>query len=233
MLLLLIALAPSAALIIYFYRKDKYEKEPLSLLLKAFFAGFFVTFLIIVVELILMFAAAGIKSQIIRIFFFSFVIAACVEEGFKFLVFKLLIYKNKEFNEPYDGILYAVMISLGFATLENIFYVISFYLKAGFAGMVSVGIERAILAVPMHALAAVIMGYYLGMAKLTRDKRLEKKYIFAGLGLAILAHGFYDFFILFNTAFSLICMLILGLFCIIFSLKAIKLHTENSPFKNE
>ena len=233
MLLLVIALAPSIALIIYFYSKDKYEKEPLSLLIKAFFAGFFVTFLVVVFELILMFAAVRITEQILRIFFFAFVIAAGVEEGFKFLVFRLLIYKNKEFNEPYDGILYAVMISLGFATMENIFYVVSFYLKAGFKGIVTVGIERAILAVPLHALAAVIMGYYFGMAKTTKDKALEKKYIFAGLGLAILAHGFYDFFLLFNSVFSFICLLILGFFCLIFSLKAIKLHTENSPFKNE
>ncbi|MDP2923603.1 MAG: PrsW family glutamic-type intramembrane protease [Candidatus Omnitrophota bacterium] len=291
MLAVIVAVAPVAALIIYFYHKDKYDKEPLSLLIKAFFGGFFVTFLVLIVQLILTFALAQTKGVILRIFLFSFVIAAIIEEGFKFLVFRLLIYKNKEFNEPYDGILYAVMISLGFATLENLCYVILFYFKLGLVGMFSVGLQRAILAVPMHALAGVLMGYYFGMAKFTplekvhpvrnlflmgqasevggenkeadggielpsaytarpvrkefsngvkecssltgftKDKALEKKYIYIGLGLAILAHGFYNFFVLFNIIFSFLCLLILGAFCIIFAIKAIKIHTENSPFK--
>jgi RsiW-degrading membrane proteinase PrsW (M82 family) len=73
-----------------------------------------------------------------------------------------VLYNNKNFNEPFDGIVYAVIVSMGFATIENIIYVFQY----GFA----TGILRLFTAVPAHAAFGILMGYFLGKAKFTHGK---------------------------------------------------------------
>lgn len=232
MLIVVVAIAPVLALIIYFYHRDKYEKEPLGLLLKAFLGGAIVTILIMLVEGFLSILIRPVNIFVIKIFLMAFLIAGLVEEGLKFSVFKFLIYRNKEFNEPYDGILYSVMISLGYATLENIAYVMLAFFKEGFVGIAYVGISRAIFAVPGHALFAIIMGYYFGLAKFTKNKTLEGKYMYKGLGLAILAHGLYDFLLFTRSWLGILFMIVLFIYCWRISLKTIRVQVEKSPFKD-
>ncbi|MCM8786599.1 MAG: PrsW family glutamic-type intramembrane protease [Candidatus Omnitrophica bacterium] len=195
-LLLTISIAPSLALVIYFYHKDKYEKEPLELLGKAFLFGLFSVFIALPIELILSLPLLFIKSGIFKIVYISFIVAGFVEEFIKFSIFKLLIYDNKEFNEPYDGILYCVIISLGFATFENIMYVLTAFFEFGIFGSLSVGVMRSLFSVPVHAFIALIMGYFFSKAKFSPDKNLEKFYIIKGLLIAIFLHGTFDFFAL-------------------------------------
>lgn len=233
MYIIIIAIAPVVALAIYFYKKDKYEKEPLSLLVRAFLNGFIVSFLAIIIEGILMVLIKPIKLFPLKIILKSFVVAGLTEEWCKFYVFRSLIYKNKNFNEPYDGIIYAVMIALGFAALENIGYVAAAHFKLGFLGTVNVGTFRALFAVPAHASWGVIMGYYFGLAKFANNKKIEQKYISKGLGLAILAHALYDFFIFTKTILGAIYMIAVFNFCWKFSSKAINIQVEKSPFKNQ
>ena len=113
---------------------------------------------------------------------------ALVEELSKWLVFMLLVWKNKNFDYRYDGIVYAVSASLGFAALENILYVISYG--------TGVSIGRAIFAIPGHATFGVFMGYWLSRAKTfwLDDKKIRMRIckLFA-LGVPMLIHGFYDF----------------------------------------
>ena len=233
MFVLIVAISPAIALILYFYHKDKYEKEPLALLAKAFFAGAGMTFLAIVLELTIDLAIVqSVKDFFLNILLKSFLLAGLVEEGLKFLVFKRLIYDNKEFNEPYDGIMYAVMISLGFATLENIMYVGVAHFKLGVFGSLMCGIPRATLAVPAHAFFAVIMGYYLGLAKFCVDRKIEQSNIYKGLSLAILAHGLYDFFIFSRTSAGALYLLMLMIFCWGFCLKAVRIQAEKSKFRD-
>jgi RsiW-degrading membrane proteinase PrsW (M82 family) len=231
MFILIVSIAPVAALLIYFYKKDKYEKEPLKLLAKAFGGGVLITFFVLLVGIPISIAINSINNFILQIFLRAFVGAAFLEEAFKFCAFKFIIYRNKEFNEPYDGILYAVMVSLGFAALENIGYLINAHFDFGFLGIVQVGAMRAIFAVPAHAMFGVIMGYYLGLAKFSRDENLEYKYILKGLGFAILAHGLYDFFLFTGTWLGFSFMVVLFLVCVGLSMKAMRIHIENSPFK--
>jgi RsiW-degrading membrane proteinase PrsW (M82 family) len=161
-----------------------------------------------------------------------FLVAGSVEEGLKFLVFKRLIYDNKEFDEPYDGIMYAVMISLGFATTENIMYVALSYFKMGICGTLMCGSFRALSAVPAHAFFAVIMGYYLGLAKFCADRERQREYIYKALGLAVLTHGLYDFFILSRTPAGVIYFFVLMIFCWNFCLRAVRIQVEKSKFKD-
>lgn len=151
----------------------------------------------------------------------AFVVVAGSEELVKFLAVYIYPFKRNAFNEPVDGIVYSVMASMGFATLENILYV--FELGIG------TGLLRMFTAVPAHAAFGVVMGYYMGLAKF--DKENRTKLLAKGLLFAILLHGAYDFFLFQENipALALLAFVALGL-GIRFSRKMIKEHQENSPF---
>lgn len=197
MLLLAAAVAPSAALLYYFYARDKYEKEPRLMLLKAFLLGGGLVIPVLFIEMRLHIFDIS-SSNLFTAGYTAFVVAGLVEESFKFLFFFLYIWKNREFNEMYDGIVYSVFISLGFATVENLAYVLS----TGF----STAIVRSFTAVPAHALFAVVMGYYLGIAKFAKPQ-YRKKYIWFGLITPVILHGIYDF-ILLSQKFYLLMLFI-------------------------
>ena len=133
-------------------------------------------------------------------------------------------FQSPNFNEPYDGIFYGIMISLGFAAVENIMYVY----QSGFA----VGVLRMFTAVPAHAMFGAIMGYYFGLA--WQKPELKSKLMLKGLFSAILLHGAYDFFLLQENYPGLMFVSFLGLFLTWkLVLKAIQAHNDASPFKNE
>ena len=123
--------------------------------------------------------------RVIYYFFFAFVAVGFSEEGSKYLMLRAYAYRRKAFDEPLDGIIYGVMVSMGFATLENILYVT----RHGF----QTAILRAFLSVPAHACFGVIMGYYVGMAKFSKTRARYYKRL--GLLLAVLFHGAFDFFL--------------------------------------
>jgi RsiW-degrading membrane proteinase PrsW (M82 family) len=218
MSIILISLAPVFAIIIFIYWKDKLDKEPKKILFISFLMGI----LSVIVTLII--------SYIINGFSFDFStgnkyqsLASCilgiglVEEFSKFLFVRYYCFKKEAFNEPFDGITYAVMVSMGFAALENILYVSE--------NGIGVGIIRMFTAVPAHAIFAIIMGYFLGIQKLNN----KKYYGFIGLGIASVIHGLYDFY-LFNAKFNLFFLLywlILFSVSIYLSVKAIKIHQSH------
>jgi protease PrsW len=185
MILLSIALIPVVVFLAYIYFRDKYEKEPIGLLLKGLLAGCLVTIPIVFVEQglgALGSSLTGLGSSA----YTSFVVAGFTEELFKFLAVMMVFWNRKEFNERFDGIVYAVFISLGFAAVENIMYV----LDQGSA----VGILRSLTAVPAHLLFGVTMGYYLGLSRFMPENR--NYLLFNALAVPILLHGIYDFMIL-------------------------------------
>jgi RsiW-degrading membrane proteinase PrsW (M82 family) len=222
MLLLAAALAPSAALIYYFYARDKYEKEPRLLLLKAFLMGGGLVIPVLFVEMSLdIFNITD--NSILSAGYTAFVVAGLVEESFKFLFFFLYIWKNREFNEMYDGIVYAVFISLGFATVENIAYVLS-------TGMSTAAI-RSVTAVPAHALFAVAMGYYLGIARFA-GPQYRRRYIARGFAIPVLLHGIYDFILLSQRFYLLILFIPYMLYLWKRGLRNVEELVGFSPFRD-
>ena len=187
LLLLVIALAPCLFLLWYFYHRDRYEPEPKKKILKIFIIGALMVLPAAVIEYVLIAGLQYIASGIVSIFIMSFIIIAPVEELVKYITVRRWIYRSIEFNEVMDGIVYTVAASLGFATVENILYV----LQHGIA----VGIARAFLAVPGHAFFGAIMGYYIGEAKFATIKQIKTRFFIRGLFLAIMIHGLYDFVI--------------------------------------
>ena len=223
MLLLAAAVAPSAAMIYYFYNRDKYEKEPRLLLLKAFLMGGGLVIPVLFVEMNLNIFDID-DGNLFAAGYTAFVVAGLVEESFKFLFFFLFIWKNREFDEMYDGIVYAVFISLGFATVENLAYVLS----TGF----STAIIRAVTAVPAHALFAVVMGYYLGIARFAKPQ-YRQKYIWLGFISPIILHGIYDFILLSQKFFLLMLFIPYMLYLWKRGLRHVEELVEFSPFRDQ
>ena len=186
-LILLTALLPVAFLLFYIYRKDKNLPEPTGQLVKAFFYGvisapssFFISIPLGMIGLYLVEDTTVLGS--VSSAFFG---AAIPEESAKLFVLWLVLRKNPFFDEKMDGIVYAVCVSLGFAALENILYLFS-----DTESFLSIGIVRAIFAVPGHFCFGILMGYYYSIAKFYPKSSIKNKILV--LLAPIIAHGLYD-----------------------------------------
>ena len=220
--LLALALAPGAVIGLYIYLKDSYEPEPIRLVVLSFFLGFISIIITLAISFPVNWLVAIDEKDLTEQAIHAFLLVALIEEFSKFIFVRWVLYPNKNFNEPFDGIVYAVSVSLGFAGLENILYVMNS------DNGVATGLMRMFTAVPAHATFAVLMGYYLGRAKCEPGKSYLAWY---GLLAATLFHGAYDYFWFVSFVPGLwvgaIVSLVVGL---VLSRKAIKMHQEASPF---
>lgn len=177
--ILILGFAPGIFWTWYFYKRDKLEPEPKGVIIKLFFYGVFIAIPVAVAEQYIPF----------KRIFLAVIFAPIIEEFFKFLVVRIGVYNNREFDEPLDGIIYATAVALGFASIENVGYLYNAY-KAG--NLVQVTILRAFLAVPGHALFSSMWGYALGLSKVTQKR--SNRIVYNGLVLAMLLHAIYNFF---------------------------------------
>jgi protease PrsW len=173
--------APGLALLSYFYLKDQYESEPLSLVFKMFIFGALLVFPLMFIQYVL--SAEGLLQGD---FFKAFGTVGLLEEFFKWFILYYTIFQHIAFDEPYDGIIYSVAVSLGFASAENIFYLLANGLQDA--------LGRALLPVSSHALFGVIMGYYIGKAKFSTV--VQHKWIILSLTVPVILHGVYDFILM-------------------------------------
>ncbi len=219
------AMAPVWALLTYFYVRDRYDKEPRALLVRLFLRGLLVTVLAAAASLlgIRVFASLLPTDSWLYLLVENFVLVALIEEGLKYFVVWHTAYSHPAFNEPYDGILYAITASLGFAALENILYVAQ--------GRLQVAVMRGLLSVPGHALFAAFMGYYLGKARFSKHEKKTRYYLRRALIIPVLLHGIYD--LLLSTRHTVLAMgvvpLSIGMW--VMALKQVKLAELRSPFR--
>lgn len=164
--LLTVAIAPGLALFSYFYLRKQIAKEPSLTLFHTFLYGAIMTFPIMFIQHVFE------EENIFRNEFLSNVVfSSGLEEFFKWLILLLLIYRHIEFEDAYDGILYGASVSLGFATVENILYLLTYG--------TDIAILRALLPVSSHALFGVVLGYYFGQAKFAEKEKQNKYLLFA------------------------------------------------------
>ena len=215
----ILAVLPPLLIAFYIYKKDKFDKEPKELILKSFLFGCLSVIPIVILELIFN------ENIFSNYFVYMFCGVALVEEGMKYFFLKKYLFNKPEFDEPFDGIVYAVMVSLGFATIENLVYVFIYYPDQ----QISIAIQRMISAIPLHASCGVIMGYYVGLAKFSSSSRIL---LLKGVFFATMLHAIYNYFILLeNGVYSILSVsaLILGIYL---ANKAIKIHQLDSQIKN-
>jgi RsiW-degrading membrane proteinase PrsW (M82 family) len=185
-----LAVAPGIAIILFILYKDRYNKEPRINLIVSFVLGC----ISIIPAAALEKALWGVvDGSITGLVIFAYAVVAGTEELVKFICLRFYSYRQKSFDEPLDGIVYSLMVSMGFATVENILYVNNY---AALGRGVEVGLQRAFMAVPAHAAFAVLMGYYMGKAKFSTNKF---GLMLWGFLLAVFFHGSYDFFLFFKS----------------------------------
>jgi RsiW-degrading membrane proteinase PrsW (M82 family) len=220
--LIFISVAPVIIVALYIYLRDKYEKEPVLNLLKALLTGALIVLPVALIEAILGTVSAGM-TYLSRAAYNAFFVASITEEGFKYLAFILLIWKNRNFNEQFDGIVYAVFISLGFAAVENVIYI--------YKGGYDVGVVRALTAVPAHALFGTVMGYHLGLAKFYPQQR--PKQLVLALLIPFIWHGSYDFLLMGHKQIFLILFIPFIVFFWINGFRNMKKLSNASIFRND
>lgn len=209
MYLLFLALIPGILIIIYIFRKDKVESEPLSLIFKLLIFGALSCIPAIFMEGFMgaLMPAGFTEGSVGYAVFTAFLVAALCEELCKFLLLWLGSWKNSNFNYRFDGIVFGVCVAVGFALLENVMYV----LEGGFY----VALMRGVMAVPLHAFCGVFMGIHYGAAKRYSIEGQHSKAtgsIFLALFAPFLIHGIYDslaFMGAYGTTFVLLAFVLL------------------------
>ena len=187
-LLVFLAVLPICLILVLVYTKD-HSREPIKLLFSLFVLGIISCGMVLLISkgirvLFPNLDAELLDNGILGVLIYSFFRVALLEEMCKWIMLYIGGYKNKEFDETFDIIVYSVFISLGFAFLENILFIMN-YENIGSI------LLRAILSVPGHACFGIFMGYYLGMAKINKNEKI-KNYILSII-VPFSAHGIFDF----------------------------------------
>ena len=189
-ILIAAAVIPALILLVRIYRLDRLEQEPVSLLLRLLVLGVLSTVLASLSEQLgdLILAYFLPETSLAYQLLLYFGVVAFSEEGFKYLLLKKQTWHSPHFNCQFDGVVYAVFVSLGFAIWENIGYVLRYGLATAMA--------RALTAIPGHACFGVFMGVWYGVARrqemwgYPEDARRSRV---MAVVLPALLHGLYDF----------------------------------------
>lgn len=220
-----IAVFPVFFIIRYVYKKDK-DREPTSFLVKLFFSGTLITIPILIVESVFMFIFSSESSNLLHLLFSMLIGVAFVEEFFKWIVVYKVSFNEKHFDSYYDSIVYAIFVSLGFALVENIIYVLS--------NGIGTGLLRAVTAIPLHASCGLIMGYFIGYAKqnhLHNNIKEQNKNLIFSILFPILLHGIYNFLMLSNVLLlQLLGFVLVIIMNILLFIKIKKISNDNYSF---
>ena len=201
--LMLLSVLPGIIWVIFVYKTDRYEPEPTKQIIKAYILGVLCVFPAVLLE-----GLFQCNEYVLAV-----LAAPVVEEGLKFLMFMIFFYHAKDFDEPLDGIIYACSIALGFATIENVFYVFS---SLQYGKVFEVASMRAFLSIPAHFMFAALWGYAAGTVKFRLRSRIT---LGAGLLAGILLHAGFNFTAILSSLGSVV-------FIIVFSLYAWVLFTK-------
>ena len=177
-----LSVVPAGLILWYFYSHDQ-RPEPRHVLIITFILGVLVAIPVVgATALITAVFPARLEMPLLEALLLAFLCAAIPEQFFRLLVLLGYCCRQDAFDEPMDGVIYGVTVALGFAVLENIFYV----LDRGW----TVALSRAFTAVPMHACLGALLGYYVGQAHRRPGRLGDLAY---GLLVVVLLHGLYDF----------------------------------------
>lgn len=222
--LILLAILPGILLSIFIIIQDRFDREPVKMLLKIFLLGMFSTIPTIIVELLGQ--SFNIFSNIWGQLFEAVIIVGFTEEYFKRLVVLKNAYSNPLFNEKLDGIVYCAIAALGFASLENIFYVITYS-----ASVPDIWITRGLLSVPTHMLLGITMGYYLSLAKFCPDVSMRRSYYQKSLYIPAILHGIFDFILM--TTIPLLSLAVIPFIAYLWITSIIKLKRYHKESKQQ
>lgn len=223
--LFMTAITPGIAFGFLFYFFDRHDREPIRILLKVFIMGIFSVIPTIFIENIL--SNFNVFPGIFGIGYTAFIVAGLTEEFMKRQVVLKTVYFNPVFDEKLDGIVYCVMSALGFATIENILYIVF-----RFSDVESIGFYRAIISVPAHMLFAVTMGYYLSLSKFALTPEESQFYLKKSLAVPAVLHGIFDFILMSQIAVLMVLFVPFIIYLWINNFKKLNMYYADSKRKN-
>jgi RsiW-degrading membrane proteinase PrsW (M82 family) len=188
--LLFMAVLPGVILIFIMLYLDRYDREPMRFVVRFFLLGAFSVLPVLGLETILAWLNP-FGASLLGIGYFAFVVAGFTEEWMKRRFLLRSLWRADFFDQRMDGIVFSVLLALGFATVENISYVLFQYSNEPL-----VALYRGILSVPAHMLFAIAMGYELSLAKFSPTERDQKRHLRKSLWLPVFLHGVFDFILM-------------------------------------
>ena len=229
--LFIIAFIPIVSLGCFAYFKDK-NKEPIKILIEMFLAGIFATFITVMLSTFLGMIVPGYSKlyntrDIVGLYAFSLISVALLQEFSKWSLVYILGYNNKEYDEPYDMIVYSIFISLGFAFIENLIYV--------YDGGANVSLFKAFGDVVLQAGMGVYIGYFISLAKLAHlDKKPYLKYVLLSLAVPCILHSILDYLLVLGNLVFIFLFIVAIVITYYFAYKNIsRLSSMNRVIKNE
>ena len=200
LVVLLITILPSVLMLSLILYSDRKAREPIPMILICILSGAFtICFSLIIDKLILtlnLIDASMFPSQnsysVYRI-----MVLAGVEEYAKLLILHLFLYKNKAYDDIYDGFVYSSIIALSFSLIETVMYV---FREQTFADMTSLAILRNFTSIPLHIVCGIVMGYFISLQKFSKTRGRKWLNLILSLFIPTLIHTIY------NVFFSIVLM---------------------------
>lgn len=227
-ILFFLAILPTILLGLFIYKNDNVEKEPNNLLIKLAVAGVGAIVLTLIISYLLELVYPFFNTELsvnyspISLAIYIFVGIAFVEEFSKWIFVYLISWNNEAFDHIYDAIVYSVFVSLGFATIENILYVLT---APSLTDAFITAFGRMILSVPGHAFFGIFMGYYLGLAKLTSYNGIKNKsikYLIYSILIPVVCHFIFDYLLMLNLRYSFLLFIIYVIIVFVLALLKVK-----------
>jgi protease PrsW len=213
---LILGFAPGLYWLWYFYRRDELEPEPKKLVVRAYLLGILSAGLVLLIQ----------RPMKLRYFSSAVIAAPIIEEFCKFLMVLLFFYRNKNFNEPMDGIVYASAVALGFASIENGLYLFRAHINSSFM-LSNTILIRAFLSVPAHALFSSAWGYALAKYKFSKKKNVGV--VLVGLLIAMLLHASFNLLAIVQILSTFGLLILVAMMWSVFNSKIAKAEAD-SPF---
>lgn len=178
---------------LFFYLQKDVKPEPKSKILQVFAGGIAAAIFAAIAETILLKKLLGLETlnRTAKIVF-VFLAIAFIEEILKYLIVKLLVFKNSELDEPVDIVIYMIIAALGFAALENILLFFSEGLQVFETALIAA--LRFVGATFLHALSSGILGFFIALWFSKNKKNIIL--LFAGVSFSVILHALYNFFII-------------------------------------
>ena len=211
-------IAPAIFLLLILPAAKAMEKKSWQLFSSSYFFGLLAAIPMIVVFYYIKHYWLEHAASIRRILFFAFAVVGFLSELFKFLILRYKYITNDALTKPFDGILYAIMISLGYATVANVF----FFFEWDYTELKSV----VLYSIPFaNVLTGIILGFFIGMGKFRKPSFIDS---ITGLGAAIFFQGFYNF-CLFSEDYLLLSLVAVGtlIICIMLSVKSLNTDVKS------
>lgn len=190
MRLLFMAVLPGIIIILIMLYLDRYDREPIRYVVRFFLWGAFCVLPVLGLEAILS-ILNPFRGTVLGVAYFAFVVAGFSEEFLKRRFLLRNLWQADFFDQRLDGIVFSVLIALGFATVENISYILFQYAQEPL-----VAIYRGVLSVPAHMLFAIAMGYEVSLAKFSPTEKERARHLFKSLWIPVLLHGCFDFILM-------------------------------------